>query len=725
MKKPFFLNTGFLFIPALFFFLMFSVIVPKLSITFYSSENGIAQLNSPVTGKANVYSEKTSTSRDVKKGINTLHHPLPLLIGKENTLRWNPGNKKDVKIVLQSITIDIAGKSLPIAVSAKPGKGLVLGKSEEESLHPGVSWITTSKDPQIHIIYNNNLLIVVRILAPLIIIGIALPLFSPFARVVKRADGPYQIWSKSFDKEHFFREYTIPLFWFLGTAILFHLYEITHFMLSIDDEFTALRTSSVVWIAQGRWLTFLIEQYFLNLSVMPYGTFLISLFFMSCSYLLFIHFLEAEINWKVYLTFPIFSSFPTLWFINEFYGNMAPVSIGFFLVALSFWWANKWISTLIRKNNSPLVFCYTIFPSALFFAASIGCYQSFAMLFPVFFCAKLIFNTFYPYQLSGKNNQTTLQGKSVVFNQPNIIYIIVSILGLVFYFVINKFFLWKYDVVPKYIHAFLKPDVFFSAPFTAIKTTVKTMVGFYSGATDIYGVSLFSAGVIVVLALAFIFSQPARNKANRLDWLVVQACFLLLLFSPFVLNIIADGLPYRSYVAIPSVIWFCAFFLLNRPHLQEKVLYAFILFLLHIQIVSTNGQYAAVSNVVQKHDRLLAKNLYNRLIAANPSFDHKKPIVLDVYGWKYFNTTYPSPNSSTMAASFFNWSGGNITRITRYMNLIGYNNIQGLDTASRGKLTEKFEKMPVWPAEGSVIFANEVYMVKLGSIPDLRHLPHK
>ncbi len=493
-------------------------------------------------------------------------------------------------------------------------------------------------------------------------------------------------------------------------------------MLSVDDEFTALRTDALTWAAQGRWVNFFIEQYVLKQPVMPHGTVLISLFFMSLSYLLLIHFLGTRINWKVYLTFPIFSSFPTLWFINEFYGNMVPTSFGFFLVALSCWWADKLTSITASKNNKLKLFGYVIIPSSLFFAASIGCYQSFATLFPVFFLAKIIFSHFYPDQIPNACNRNIHKKHNVRFNQKTVVNALVFPFGLLLYFAINKTVLWQYDLHPRYVTNIFNPDFLFLTPYEAIQAAFEAMVAFYSGSIDYYGVSLSMAAFTVLLALGLALAQPARKSINKFVWLLIQLCFLLLLTSPFLLIVITRGLPFRSYVAIPSAIWFCAFFLLNRTRLQEKILYTCILLFLNMQIIVVNGQYAAASNLVLEHDKLLADNIYTRLVAANPSFDYKKPIVLDVYGWKYFGTKYPSPYTSTMSSSFFFWDLGNIKRMVSFMTLIGYDNIKILDNASRKKLTKKFEKMPVWPAAGSVVFTDGVYMVKLGDIPDFIHM---
>src|SRR5262249_427258 len=76
---------------------------------------------------------------------------------------------------------------------------------------------------------------------------------------------------------------------------VFHLNELTNFPLSIDAEFDAFRENSgSLWLGQGRWTTYLFEQFVLRQPVLPFLPLALFGLFCSLGYLLFLRAIGEE-----------------------------------------------------------------------------------------------------------------------------------------------------------------------------------------------------------------------------------------------------------------------------------------------------------------------------------------------------------------------------------------------------------------------------------------------
>ena len=118
----------------------------------------------------------------------------------------------------------------------------------------------------------------------------------------------------------------------------------------------------------------------------------------------------------------------------------------------------------------------------------------------------------------------------------------------------------------------------------------------------------------------------------------------------------------------------------------------------------------------------LAAQIYDRIALEVPDFDRSKTYRVDFYGAHEFQTAYPEIKHSTLAASFFEWDGGNPYRIAVFMNVMGYSNIEALDPATRKAFLPEIQTMPIWPQRGSVKVVEDVVLVRLGKEPGSTHL---
>src|SRR5262245_23689293 len=108
-----------------------------------------------------------------------------------------------------------------------------------------------------------------------------------------------------------------------------HLYFLTNFTLSVDDEYAALREDSSVWIAQGRWTVYLIDRFILTQPTLVYLPGLLFGIGLALTFLLLIDAHRVVLGtFQTFLLFALFASFPTWFFIMEFYGNVPVVALG-------------------------------------------------------------------------------------------------------------------------------------------------------------------------------------------------------------------------------------------------------------------------------------------------------------------------------------------------------------------------------------------------------------
>jgi hypothetical protein len=142
------------------------------------------------------------------------------------------------------------------------------------------------------------------------------------------------------------------------------------------------------------------------------------------------------------------------------------------------------------------------------------------------------------------------------------------------------------------------------------------------------------------------------------------------------------------------------------------------------EVLYVNNLYAAEMAVAQQRDRSFAAEIYQRLEATRPDFSLNDVYRVEVYGMMPRRASlYPTDASSTTAASFFNWDNGNPLRMVGFMNLLGYSNIRPIEAHFRAELEPLFASMPVWPAQGSVVWHGDTALIKLGNDPGLFHLP--
>ena len=495
----------------------------------------------------------------------------------------------------------------------------------------------------------------------------------------------------------------------LCIGIVLNLIPISNFFLSVDDEVGAFRTDPSVWIADGRWTAFLVEKFIFPLPVLP---FVPNLFFYVClaaSYMLILRSHNLTFTKLTAFAYCVFVAHPIWWFISEFYSNLPSTGLGVLCLSISLYIVSRVdLSTEANKAKFLALAC-----ASLLLAAAIGAYQSLVMFYLAIGIGMIIF--------AAKADTTSLPGGLRPLFKRMALIAAVFLCGLILYALINKIAKHFYPANPGYLDSFLKLNALLENPLLITKLTTNEIFKIYTGSAQTFGVDFFISAIMLGLATLLLITQRTWKASARMMLFIAA-----LLISPFLLNFVTGGnnLPLRSMLAVSFVSWFSVMIILEyqgRIRALGLALSAILIF----QIVTINGQYTASTLLATSHDRFTAEEIYKKIAESNPHFDRNARAHIDIFGKMSFNTRYPSPDSSTMSASFFDWDDGNANRMIKYMQLVGFRNVFPLQPVDRIALTPKFKDMPVWPAPGSVRLDNGIYLIKLSEKPDPIHAQYQ
>lgn len=493
----------------------------------------------------------------------------------------------------------------------------------------------------------------------------------------------------------------------LALFAVFHLYELTHFSLSIDDEYGAFRQSSAIWIGQGRWTAYLFEKFVLPQPVLPFLPLALFGLLLAIGYLLFLRAIgESRPGPLSFALFPLFASFPTWSYLTAFQSNTPSAGLG---VVLSCWAAFVFRNGRERstgRNDSASVAC-----AGLIGAVAIGCYQSFSLLIAVVLLATVM-----SMSLAGRPARLVLR--------DCIAAIAVLAISLVLYALILKLFLIFSRSGISYIQGFVRLEALRDQPGQVVLSTLQQMKGVYFGRELIYG---YASPVIIVLiatAAAGVVCHAHRVAGHRGLYLA-GLCILALLAAPFGMNLMSGGsMPLRSLVAVPVALTGLGWLGFKYGPRWLSHLGVVVLLLVYFSMFKSLSGFNAARELVQVHDRQLALALSERIASVAGPAEAGKPLVLDVFGFQSFKPPYPRKDESTIGVSFFEWDGGNPHRIVTYMKLIGLPTFGIVAPSQRAGLLDEFVGMPSWPANGSVrATAEGVILVKLSDVPSMYYRP--
>jgi hypothetical protein len=195
----------------------------------------------------------------------------------------------------------------------------------------------------------------------------------------------------------------------------------------------------------------------------------------------------------------------------------------------------------------------------------------------------------------------------------------------------------------------------------------------------------------------------------------------LLLLVPTVLSFVgANTMTVRTFFAAAAVL-LCLLLIahaLARTAWQRRLVLVLAL-LCGVQGLYVNAVQQARGWSVARHDLLLAGAIHTEIMRLHGPADGQ-PILVGFRGERVFDSDYPLIPTSSAGASFFQWDGGDQSRIVAYMNLIGFSDLRAYPEPAPGAFDAEYARMPAWPAAGSVRRVGQGYLVRLGELPARR-----
>lgn len=491
-------------------------------------------------------------------------------------------------------------------------------------------------------------------------------------------------------------------------AVLFGIFLALYFVefatlpLSVDDELSAFRNDPGVWVQQGRWATYLVELVILPQPILPFLPIAIFGVTLSAAFFVLLKSLGlANNSIEPYIAFPLFAGFPIWAFLVEFQSNTPAQGLGVLAACGSVAIMCRLVQQpgQLRSVRTLIVFAV----AGLLSAFSIGAYQSNAMLIAVLGITAAVIATI--------RNEDATSAQLIGHMAAQLAMLV---LGLALYFAILAGFRLALGVTESgYIDSYMQIGYLLANPYDVLSRSLQQLWRVYIGDASIYGTTAWAFGAIAVAAAAGLAVTPQLIGRPGVRILVLASLPVALLV-PFLMNPLSNGImPYRALVAVPAVMWFCAYLALSVPIRWLSWASLTIVAIATFQSLASTNLMQAGNLLMRQRDAAVATAIYQAIAGANPDFDRTKPYNVVFYGPWHFDSPYPQIITSTAGASFFDW-GGNSYRIVSYMGLLGYRNLSAVPQTEA--LTAVAASMPTWPAEGSVRLEGDVTVVRTGAV---------
>lgn len=494
----------------------------------------------------------------------------------------------------------------------------------------------------------------------------------------------------------------------LGLAalfVLFHFYGLASFTLSIDDEFGLLSRPALVWLGQGRFIPYLIEEFLINHQVMPVVPTLLFGLGAMAGYLLLLRAWRLTDQLSAALVcFPLFCAFPLWSHLVAFQSNTPSIGIGLAASGYAAWLFREMGEAPAGASRLPCL-------GALLLAGAVavGCYQSFVLVVAVVVALTILVT-----QLEAEERPAGALRRDILRAGLTLFGI------LAVYLAIQRLMMFLVTVgsaKTAYILGYVQPGALQDAPLTVIAAAVRQAIAVYFGFASAYGEAVPLFGVFSVAVAALVVVAGWRCRGGR-GAVLAAATVAVVLALPFAINLMNRGaMPTRSLFAVPVALAGLGLVGLTAAPLRLRrggfVLAGAVL----VAILVVNGRYDTNRALGQIHDQQIAAALGERLAQFVDPDRPRAALSIQVSGGLPFVPPYPPVADTSVGASFFAWDNGNTSRIVAYLGHLGYNvHEQGQIEPEEARRREAlFAQMPVWPALGAVRRQDEhTVLVKLG-----------
>lgn len=488
------------------------------------------------------------------------------------------------------------------------------------------------------------------------------------------------------------------LFLFIISAFSFS-YELFHLTITVDEELSIAETSSNLgWVDQGRWGLYLITFLFLPNPMLPFLPMLTALFFSAMAYVVMILLFSKKIDVASYVAAPLFLSCTTLYFAYHFNTINFAFGIGFCFSSIAIYSIATFSSKIKYLSIFLLVF-------------SIGIYQGFVPFICILMCFSFL------HLVLSKENPTSLKKLFSVILENGLI--LVMAIGL--YYLFTKLSYIVFDTQPNhYVNSYLKIESDWSYWQHTFTNVIKNIKLFYLGSSEIYLFSVSSLGPLVILGFCYLVYHIIKTNNTIPVKIAVIILLLVIPILPFSIYFISGGhMPIRTNLGFPIVICFITFFAIQKSTSFFKALLIVLAIVCSFQFAARNHQLAFINHLSWEKDRELAVRVMSRI----DDVYYKLPIIaknkthpLLIVGKPNLQNSLPVYRRfSTVGWSFWAMGSGGQknTRIIAFLKILGITNFHdGYHVREKKERKELIDKMPHWPAKGSVDVIKGLVVIK-------------
>jgi len=462
----------------------------------------------------------------------------------------------------------------------------------------------------------------------------------------------------------------------LLVLLIIYGFELTHFTLSIDEEFS---NNIAHTISMGRWGHALLKSTILPEPFIPFYTEILSLVILAFSCSVISHTLSLNSQQSIFFSI-LYSSLPQFAYQLQFSNQSDTLAIAVLLSSVSTY-------LILKEKGVMMNFIAPII--ALTLATSI--YQS------IIFLPVALIASYACYTIINKKDELTL--RRVIINPA-----IVLFLSAIAYSLITKIIQWYFGTSSE--SYFINMIGWINQP---VDLTIKSVLIFIAGYFSFnapYGLNIY---IISLLALPIAFTIAGRNR------LLFLFSAIAMILSPFLMNVLIGGiLPARAMNCL-AVSFAVSGVILFTRYSDKNILWIIPLFsLLYGTASSSRLFYTDYLSYNQDYNvsSFIANDIY-RYVDAPPG----SPVKVYFYGALNIDLVNKPKNNDMFGSSFLNWDAGNSARISAFMNATAIAKIVPANFAEVNSEIKKINSAPLWPSKGSVFTVNKVVVVKLGQSP--------
>lgn len=453
-------------------------------------------------------------------------------------------------------------------------------------------------------------------------------------------------------------------------------FELTHFTLSIDEEFS---NNIAHTISMGRWGHAILKSTIFPEPFIPFYTEVLSLVILALSCSIISHTLGLDTQQSIFFSI-LYSSLPQFAYQLEFSNQSDTLATAVLLSSSS--------TYLMLKGKGVLLNFITPIIGLTF---SVSIYQS------IIFLPVSIITSYVCYAVA--INKSELKFKDVIFKPA-----IILATSLATYFLLTKVIQWYFGKSSE--SYFLSMLGWIHQPANeTIKSVLKFTAEYFSFNAP-YGLSIYAISLLLILIA---FTSPIKNR----QLFLLSATAMIL--SPFLMNAVIGGfLPPRAMNSL-AISFAASGVIAFSRYPEKKILWAFpLIVFLYGTASSSKLFYTDYLSYNQDYNvsSFIANDIY-RYIESPPD----RPVRVYFYGALNIDSVDKPSSNDMFGSSFLNWDAGNSARISAFMNATAIAKIIPASFDEVKSEIKKIELAPLWPSKDSVFKVNNVVVVKLGQSP--------